>query len=84
MRGKGEAEGGGGRGATLLLKEFHLLPEERRISFNVALIVYKCMHKIAPEYIISLLYMPYYSNYSLRYIYYIYSRDTLYMNIPIG
>ena len=40
-------------------------------------IVYKCMHKIAPEYLISLLSMPHRSNYSLRS-----SKDTLYLNIP--
>ena len=34
--------------ATPLLKELHWLPVERRISYKVALIVYKCMHKIAP------------------------------------
>ena len=35
------------------------------------------MHKIAPEYLISLLSMPHRSNYSLRS-----SKDTLYLNIP--
>ena len=63
--------------ATPLLKELHWLPVERRISYKVALIVYKCMHKIAPEYLISLLSMPHRSNYSLRS-----SKDTLYLNIP--
>ena len=63
--------------ATPLLKELHWLPVERRISYKVALIVYKCMHNIAPEYLISLLSMPHRSNYSLRS-----SKDTLYLNIP--
>ena len=63
--------------ATPLLKELHWLPVERRISYKVALIVYKCMHKIAPEYLITLLSMPQRSNYSLRS-----SKDTLYLNIP--
>ena len=35
------------------------------------------MHKIAPEYLISLLSMPHRSNYSFRS-----SKDTLYLNIP--
>ena len=44
--------------ATPLLKELHWLPVERRISYKVALIVYKCMHKIGPEYLISYLSSP--------------------------
>ena len=63
--------------ATPLLTELHWLPVEKRISYKVALIVFKCMHKIAPGYLISLLSMPHRSNYGLRS-----SKDTLYLNIP--
>ena len=63
--------------ATSLLKQLHWLPVERRITYKVALIVFKCMHKIAPEYLISLLSMPHRSNYGLRS-----NKDSLILNIP--
>ena len=63
--------------ATPLLKQLHWLPVERRISYKVALIVYKCIHKLAPQYLINLLSPQRRSSYRLRS-----SEDTTILHVP--
>ena len=63
--------------ATPLLKQLHWLPVERRISYKVALIVYKCIHEFAPEYLMNLLSPQRRSSYRLRS-----SADTTILHVP--
>ena len=63
--------------ATPLLKQLHWLPVEKRIHYKVALIVFKCIHKMAPEYLYTLLSSPHRSNYRLRS-----TEDTSVLHIP--
>ena len=63
--------------ATPLFRELHWLPVEKRILYKISLIVFKCIHKMAPGYLDTLLSSPYQSNYRLR------SReDTTLLHIP--
>ena len=63
--------------ATPLLRDLHWLPVSKRIMFKVALLVYKSMHKLAPQYISDMFSPITQSNYSLR------SRmDPLLLKIP--
>ena len=63
--------------ATPLLRQLHWWPVEKRISYKVAMIVFKCIHKLAPEYLYTLLKPPHRPNYRLRS-----SEDTTILHIP--
>ena len=63
--------------ATPLLKQLHWLPVEKRISYKIALIVYKCIHKFAPQYLMNLLSPQHRSSYRLRS-----SEDTRILHVP--
>ena len=52
--------------ATPLLNKLHWLPVKKRIMFKVALMVYKCVHNLAPDYLSSLLHTPQETRYNLR------------------
>ena len=41
--------------ATPLLHELHWLPIESRIDFKILLLIYKCLHELAPSYLSNLL-----------------------------
>ena len=40
---------------TPVLKELHWLPITSRIQYKIALLTFKCLHKQAPEYLVSLI-----------------------------
>ena len=63
--------------ATPLLRDLHWLPVSKRILFKVALIVFKSIHNLSPQYISNMFSFLTQSNYSLR------SRtDPLLLKIP--
>ena len=41
----------GRRGVTEMRMKLHFLPVEQRIEFKICLLVYKCLHGLAPEYL---------------------------------
>ena len=41
--------------ATPCLKELHWLPIENRINFKIAVLVFKCLHGLAPRYLADLI-----------------------------
>ena len=41
----------GRRGVTEMRRKLHFLPVEQRIDFKICLLVYKCIHGLAPEYL---------------------------------
>ena len=61
---------------TPVLKELHWLPIRYRIQFKVIILTYKCIHKIAPQYLQDLIKPQSESKYNLR------SRDKLLLEIP--
>ena len=52
--------------ATQCLKTLHWLPIRLRIKYKIILLVFKCMHGLAPEYLCSLLKPRLFGNHDLR------------------
>jgi len=62
---------------TPTLKELHWLPVQQRVTFKIALLVFKCLHGIGPKYLTDMLVYKSSSRYSLRS-----SQDTTILTVP--